>query len=149
MRWSRRAASRRATGPESFDVAQIVYTSGTESRPKGVQLTHDAILWQYVSCMVDASIAGDDVAVHALPLYHCAQLDVFLGPSIYAGGVNIVTAKPGPGQHLPPHRARAGDLVLRAADGVDLDAARAGLRRARTFRASARAITAPRSCRSR
>jgi fatty-acyl-CoA synthase len=83
-------------GPESFDVAQIVYTSGTESRPKGVQLTHDAILWQYVSCMTDASISGDDVAVHALPLYHCAQLDVFLGPSIYAGGVNIVTAKPVP-----------------------------------------------------
>jgi len=83
-------------GPESFDVAQIVYTSGTESRPKGVQLTHDAILWQYVSCMVDASIAGDDVAVHALPLYHCAQLDVFLGPSIYTGGVNIVTARPAP-----------------------------------------------------
>ena len=83
-------------GPESFDVAQIVYTSGTESRPKGVQLTHDAILWQYVSCMVDAEIAGDDVAVQALPLYHCAQLDVFLGPSIYAGGVNVVTAKPVP-----------------------------------------------------
>ncbi|HKN30407.1 MAG TPA: fatty acyl-CoA synthetase, partial [Roseiarcus sp.] len=83
-------------GPESFDVAQIVYTSGTESRPKGVQLMHDAILWQYVSCMVDASISGDDVAVHALPLYHCAQLDVFLGPSIYAGGVNVVTAKPVP-----------------------------------------------------
>ena len=83
-------------GPESFDVAQIVYTSGTESRPKGVQLTHDAILWQYVSCMTDASISGDDVAVHALPLYHCAQLDVFLGPSIYAGGVNVVTAKPVP-----------------------------------------------------
>ena len=61
-----------------------------------MQLTHDAILWQYVSCMVDASISGDDVAVHALPLYHCAQLDVFLGPSIYAGGVNIVTAKPVP-----------------------------------------------------
>src|SRR5271165_645403 len=83
-------------GPESFEVAQIVYTSGTESRPKGVQLTHDAILWQYVSCMVDASISGDDVAVHALPLYHCAQLDVFLGPSIYASGVNVVTAKPVP-----------------------------------------------------
>jgi fatty-acyl-CoA synthase len=83
-------------GPESFDVAQIVYTSGTESRPKGVQLTHDAILWQYVSCMVDAEIAGDDVTVHALPLYHCAQLDVFLGPSIMAGGVNVVTARPVP-----------------------------------------------------
>jgi fatty-acyl-CoA synthase len=83
-------------GPESFDLAQIVYTSGTESRPKGVQLTHDAILWQYVSCMVDAEIAGDDVTVHALPLYHCAQLDVFLGPSIMAGGVNVVSAGPVP-----------------------------------------------------
>ena len=83
-------------GPESFDVAQIVYTSGTESRPKGVQLTHDAILWQYVSCAADAEIAGEDVSVHALPLYHCAQLDVFLGPSIYVGGVNVVTAKPVP-----------------------------------------------------
>src|SRR5271165_6549512 len=83
-------------GPESFDVAQIVYTSGTESRPKGVQLTHDAILWQYVSCAVDAEIAGEDVSLHALPLYHCAQLDVFLGPSIYVGGVNVVTAKPVP-----------------------------------------------------
>jgi fatty-acyl-CoA synthase len=81
-------------GPESYDVAQLVYTSGTESRPKGVQLTHDAILWQYVSCMIDASIAGDDTMLHALPLYHCAQLDVFLGPSIYAGGANVVTAKP-------------------------------------------------------
>ncbi len=85
-----------ADGPESFDVAQIVYTSGTESRPKGVQLTHDAILWQYVSCMVDAEISVSDVTVHALPLYHCAQLDVFLGPSIQAGGINIVTAKPVP-----------------------------------------------------
>jgi fatty-acyl-CoA synthase len=83
-----------SAGPESYDVAQIVYTSGTESRPKGVQLTHDGILWQYVSCMIDASIAADDTALHAMPLYHCAQLDVFLGPSIYAGGANIITAKP-------------------------------------------------------
>lgn len=55
------------------DVLQIVYTSGTESAPKGAVLTHDAVLWQYVSCIVDASIAGDDLALHALPLYHCAQ----------------------------------------------------------------------------
>jgi fatty-acyl-CoA synthase len=23
--------------------------------------------------------------LHALPLYHCAQLDVFLGPGVYVG----------------------------------------------------------------
>ena len=83
------------------DFAQIVYTSGTESLPKGAMLTHDAVIWQYVSCVADASIAGDDLALHALPLYHCAQLDVFLGPAIYVGGTNVITAKPTPDNLLP------------------------------------------------
>jgi len=83
------------------DLAQIVYTSGTESLPKGTMLTHDAVIWQYVSCLVDASIASDDLALHALPLYHCAQLDVFLGPSIYVGASNVITAKPTPENLLP------------------------------------------------
>ncbi len=83
------------------DLAQIVYTSGTESLPKGAMLTHDAVIWQYVSCVTDASISCDDLALHALPLYHCAQLDVFLGPAIYVGGTNVITAKPIPENLLP------------------------------------------------
>jgi fatty-acyl-CoA synthase len=85
----------------SGDLAQIVYTSGTESSPKGAMLTHDAVIWQYASCAVDASIAAEDVLLHALPLYHCAQLDVFLGPGIYVGATNIITAKPTPENLLP------------------------------------------------
>jgi fatty-acyl-CoA synthase len=85
----------------SNDLAQIVYTSGTESMPKGAMLTHDAVIWQYASCAVDASIAQGDVMLHALPLYHCAQLDVFLGPAIYVGATSIVTAKPTPDNLLP------------------------------------------------
>ncbi len=80
----------------STDLAQIVYTSGTESTPKGAMLTHDAVLWQYVSCVVNAEIAENDLALHALPLYHCAQLDVFFGPAIYMGSTNIITSKPVP-----------------------------------------------------
>ena len=76
------------------DLAQIVYTSGTESLPKGAMLTHEAVLWQYVSCIVDACIAHDDLMLHALPLYHCAQLDVFFGPAVYVGATNVITAKP-------------------------------------------------------
>ncbi len=83
------------------DLLQIVYTSGTESLPKGALLTHDAIQWQYVSCLVDAAIHCDDVMLHALPLYHCAQLDVFLGPGIYAGASNYITAAPTPENLLP------------------------------------------------
>ncbi len=85
----------------SSDLAQIVYTSGTESLPKGAMLSHDAVLWQYVSCIVDAGIAHEDLALHALPLYHCAQLDVFFGPAIYVGSTNVITAKPVP-EHLLP-----------------------------------------------
>ena len=83
------------------DLAQIVYTSGTESSPKGAMLTHAAVIWQYVSCIVDAGIAQDDLALHALPLYHCAQLDVFFGPSIYVGATNVITAYPTPENLLP------------------------------------------------
>ena len=75
-------------------LAQIIYTSGTESRPKGAMLSHDAVISEYVTCLVDVEIAHSDVMLHALPLYHCAQLDVFFGPCIYVGASNIITGKP-------------------------------------------------------
>ena len=77
-------------------LAQIIYTSGTESRPKGAMLTHAAVIAEYVSCLVDAEIAKDDRVLHALPLYHCAQLDVFLGPCVYVGATSVITARPTP-----------------------------------------------------
>jgi fatty-acyl-CoA synthase len=81
---------------QAGDLAQIVYTSGTESSPKGACLTHEAIIWQYASCAVDAEITRSDVMLHALPLYHCAQLDVFFGPCVYVGATSIITAQPTP-----------------------------------------------------
>jgi fatty-acyl-CoA synthase len=86
---------------DSRALAQIVYTSGTESLPKGAMLTHEAVIWQYVSCIIEGGMAADDVMLHALPLYHCAQLDVFLGPAIYIGASNIITSQPRPEVILP------------------------------------------------
>lgn len=82
-------------------LAQIIYTSGTESLPKGAMLTHEAIMWQYVDCLVDGEINRNDVIVHALPLYHCAQLDTLLGPGVYVGATNVITDKPTPENLLP------------------------------------------------
>lgn len=79
---------------EAEDLLQIIYTSGTESRPKGAMLTHSAVLWQYQSCVIDCDWTPDTVALHALPLYHCAQLDAMLGPALQSGSLNIVTARP-------------------------------------------------------
>src|SRR5699024_9393772 len=72
------------------DLAQILYTSGTESNPKGVMLSHKSIISEYVSCIVDGKMSEKDILVHALPFYHSAQLHVFLGPSIYLGASGII-----------------------------------------------------------
>ncbi len=82
-------------------LAQIVYTSGTESLPKGAMLTHEAVAWEYVSCVIEGEMRDSDVMLHALPLYHCAQLDVFLGPAIYLGCTNVITGQPRPDVILP------------------------------------------------
>ncbi len=81
---------------DSRDLAQIIYTSGTEALPKGAMLSHEAVATQYLSCIIDAEIEGGDTMLHALPLYHCAQLDCFLGPGIYVGAVNVITSRPSP-----------------------------------------------------
>jgi fatty-acyl-CoA synthase len=81
---------------DSSDLAQIIYTSGTESLPKGAMLSHESVITQYLSCIVDAEIRASDTILHALPFYHCAQLDCFLGPGIYVGAVNVITSRPTP-----------------------------------------------------
>ncbi|UED73081.1 acyl-CoA synthetase [Brevibacillus sp. DP1.3A] len=72
------------------DVVQILYTSGTESKPKGVMLTHKSIISEYVSAIIEGGMTQDDVAVHALPLFHSAQLHCFFGPYVYLGGSGII-----------------------------------------------------------
>jgi fatty-acyl-CoA synthase len=78
------------------DVLRLMYTSGTEARPKGAMLSSRSLMWQYVSCIIDGGMDGGDVEVHAMPLYHCAQLDCFLGPDIYLGATSIVLPAPDP-----------------------------------------------------
>lgn len=82
------------------DPVRLMYTSGTESRPKGVLLTSRSLMWQYVSCVVDGGMESDDVELHALPLYHCAQMDCFLGPGLYLGATNIIESQPEAGRLL-------------------------------------------------
>ena len=77
-------------------VAQIAYTSGTESRPKGAQLTHRALIAQYLSCIIDGEFSRADRVLNALPLYHCAQMHVFLMPSLYLGAANYIIDAPTP-----------------------------------------------------
>ncbi|MFT4025303.1 MAG: acyl-CoA synthetase [Novosphingobium sp.] len=86
---------------DAEDLLQIIYTSGTESRPKGAMLTHSAVLWQYQSCVIDGEWDAGTVALHALPLYHCAQLDAMIGPGLQVGCRNVITGAPSPDNLIP------------------------------------------------
>ncbi|WP_067435740.1 acyl-CoA synthetase [Nocardioides jensenii] len=82
------------------DPIRLMYTSGTESRPKGALLSSRSLMWQYVSCVIDGSMSADDIELHTLPLYHCAQLDCFLGPDVYLGATSIILPGPDPASIL-------------------------------------------------
>ncbi|WP_287459599.1 fatty acyl-CoA synthetase [Sphingomonas sp.] len=86
---------------DADDLLQIIYTSGTESRPKGAMLTHAAVLWQYQSCLFDCGWTPDTVALHALPLFHCAALDAMAGPALLSGATSVIAGSPAPDQVLP------------------------------------------------
>lgn len=75
---------------------RVMYTSGTESRPKGVMHSSRSLMWQYISTIVAGSMSGDDVEIHSLPLYHCAQLDNFLATDVYLGATSIILPRPDP-----------------------------------------------------
>ena len=77
-------------------LAQILYTSGTESLPKGAMLTHESVIAQYVSVMTAAEYSAADTMLHAMPLFHCAQLDTFFGPMLYNGASNVIIPAPVP-----------------------------------------------------
>ncbi|WHU47628.1 acyl-CoA synthetase [Gordonia sp. L191] len=75
---------------------RMMYTSGTESRPKGVLLSSKSLITQYVSCIIDGGMSGEDVEIHSLPMYHCAQLDCFFSTDIYLGATSIILPAPDP-----------------------------------------------------
>ncbi|WP_093089652.1 fatty acyl-CoA synthetase [Pseudonocardia oroxyli] len=72
------------------DVAFLMYTSGTESRPKGAVMTTGALLAQYVSMVVYGEMSSNDRELHVMPLYHAGQLHCFLLPDVYLGATNVL-----------------------------------------------------------
>jgi fatty-acyl-CoA synthase len=79
------------------DLAQLLYTSGTTSLPKGAMMTHRALLHEYMSCLAALDAAPDQKMLHALPLYHSAQMHVFLMPWLMIGARNVLLEAPAAG----------------------------------------------------
>ncbi|GLU49253.1 fatty acyl-CoA synthetase [Nocardiopsis ansamitocini] len=82
------------------DLVQLLYTSGTTSRPKGAMMSHRALVHEYLSCVQALDLSAADRPLHALPLYHSGQMHVFLMPSLMVGAVNELVEEPEPGDLL-------------------------------------------------
>ncbi|MGW6983592.1 fatty acyl-CoA synthetase [Streptomyces sp. NPDC054932] len=90
-----------AAGPLPFDadrdpdaLAQLLYTSGTTALPKGAMMTHRALVHEYESAIEALDLAEGDRPVHSLPLYHSAQMHVFLLPYLAVGARNTIVDGP-------------------------------------------------------
>lgn len=77
-------------------VIRLMYTSGTESHPKGAMHSSRSLMGNYISTIIAGSMESSDVEVHSLPLYHCAQLDNFLITDVYLGATSIIVPRPDP-----------------------------------------------------
>lgn len=81
---SARTAQPAAEFPDPDDVAVVLFTSGTTSRPKAVELSHNN-LTSYVTGTVEfASAEPDDAALICVPPYHIAGVGAALS-NLYAG----------------------------------------------------------------
>ncbi|UXZ52913.1 long-chain-fatty-acid--CoA ligase [Halomonas sp. 7T] len=70
---------------EGSSLAQLLYTSGTTAAPKAAMMSHQALMAEYMACMVELDIDSNDAMLAALPLYHSAQMHVFLMPALLLG----------------------------------------------------------------
>ncbi len=93
------------------DVCQIMYTSGTTGRPKGVMHTHLSVYLALLGNVIDSEIRASDVSVVMLPLYHCAQ-HCSLGSLLVAGGTAVILRTMEPGAVIATIERERATLVL-------------------------------------
>ena len=73
-------------------VAMMLYTSGTTSRPKGARITHGNLTANIEALHEAWGWRQDDVLLHVLPLFHVHGLTVALHGALRAGATAVLTA---------------------------------------------------------
>lgn len=71
------------------DLAAILYTSGTTGRSKGAMLTHDNLLSNALALKNFWQFVGNDVLLHALPIFHTHGLFVATNVVLVSGASMI------------------------------------------------------------
>ncbi len=73
-----------------YDDLQILYTSGTTGKPKGAVFDHHRVLQVSVNMMAAMGLNPNDRLLHLAPLFHAAQLNLFLLTGFYLGCSSVI-----------------------------------------------------------
>ena len=88
--WSQQAVSLDHQNIDAEALTQIIFTSGTTSRPKGVMVTHAMQVWAASHTASLLSLSPDDITLNPLPHFHVNQQATnILAPTIL-GGTGVV-----------------------------------------------------------
>jgi fatty-acyl-CoA synthase len=82
-----------AAETRSDELHRLMYTSGTTSRPKGVQISHGNVAWKDLAHIVEFGLTKDDRTLICGPLYHVGGLDMPGIGTWHAGGSIILVRR--------------------------------------------------------
>lgn len=75
---------------DEYDESEIIYTSGTTGKPKGALFTHHNQMVVTTTMASLVNLRPQDRVLHAAPLFHSAELNLYLNPTTYMGGTHVV-----------------------------------------------------------
>lgn len=75
---------------DEYAESEIIYTSGTTGRPKGAVLVHHNQMVLTTTVCTLYSPNQDDRILHVAPLFHSAELNLYLNPGTYMGCTHVI-----------------------------------------------------------
>jgi fatty-acyl-CoA synthase len=85
---------------DEADDAEILYTSGTTGRPKGVLLDQHRVIWSGLNVNLTVGIADGARLLDVAPFYHSAGLNLFLNGGVQVAATHVILRDFEPGTVL-------------------------------------------------